>query len=141
MTHCLSIGDKIELNLGSNVSISSVAVAGSIVTIGASNGTYQLTNVSFASGAPTQFAYGNDALTGDNYIQVQPMTYNWTGSAGDTKFGTAGNWDSNIVPTGTDAVSFVANPGTVTGSGSALSITIGDFGNWAPEPGHSTVRP
>ena len=107
----LSIGDKIELNLGTNVSISSVSVAGSIVTIGASNGTYQLTNVSFASGTPTQFAYGNDAVTGDNYIQVQPMTYNWTGSAGDTNYSTAGNWDSNIVPTGTDRGVLCRQPG------------------------------
>ena len=124
----LSVGDEIELNFGTNVSISNVSASGNTVTITASNGTYQLTNVSYAGGTPAQFTYGADAVTGNDYIQVQAAGDDWTGIGADTSYSTPGNWGSGV-PTSTTAVSFVNNAGTVTGGGNALSIAIGTYGS------------
>ena len=130
-------GDKIELGGGMNINSVSVVNFNSstntgTIAIGFSGsgglqGTYNLTNVTFAAGSGTQFAWGSDFLSGDNYIQVQPTTFDWTGAvSGD--YGTAGNWSGAVVPNADDSVSFVSGINTtITGTGSALSINIGSY--------------
>ena len=124
----LSDGDRIELKLGSGVTITNAAGAGvGTVTVSTTSGSFVLTNVNFASGSGTGFYWGTDANTGDQYIQVATPSVNWTGSAGDKLYSDGGNWSGGLAPNATDAVNLVSNPGTVSGTGSALSLSIGGY--------------
>ena len=95
-------------------------------TSGGSPGTYDLTNVSFAPGSAQTFAFGTDSSTGLGYIQIMPTVINWSGSV-STDYGTGGNWVGGILPSANDTVNFTDHPGTVTGTGSALSINVGAY--------------
>jgi T5SS/PEP-CTERM-associated repeat protein len=123
----LNTGDRIEFNFGAGVTISNASVtAPGTVTVVTNTGSYQLTNVSFAAGSSQAFFFGTDPSNGDSFIQVQPPFVNWVGTVG-TDYGTPGNWQGGVVPNASDSVSFLNNPGTITGTGSALSLNIGFF--------------
>ncbi|MGA3400036.1 MAG: hypothetical protein ABSC95_12520, partial [Acetobacteraceae bacterium] len=134
-----SAGDKIEFGNGMTIDSASVVNfnpstnTGTIVVdfngSGGLSGTYDLTNVTFAAGSSQQLSWGYDGTTGDANIQVQPTYLNWTGDAGDELFGDANNWSPQQSPGGNTSVDFSNNPGTVTGTGSALSINIGNYEN------------
>ena len=129
----LNIGDKIEFNFlpGTTISSASVTSPGT-VTVFTNTGSVQLTDVSFAAGSSTNFSTGTDPSAGGiPYIQVIPLFFNWTGAA-STDYGTAGNWQSDAVPNASDSVSFINDPGTVTGTGSALSLNIGNYNTITP---------
>ena len=129
----LSESDRIVLNLGAGVTITNAAVTSAgTVTVTTSIGSYQLTNVNFASGSGTSFFWGQDASTGDQYIQVATPNVNWSGLAGDTLYSTGGNWQGGLTPNATDAVNFIDNPGTVSGTGNALSLTVGNPNTFNP---------
>jgi T5SS/PEP-CTERM-associated repeat protein len=123
----LSNDDKIELNLAPGVVISDTAVNGTTVTVTTSAGSYQLTDVNFAAGANTTFYHGTDPNTGFQYIQVAATGSNWTGSTGDSQYNDPANWQSGQVPDATRQANFNANPGTVTGTGNALSVNFGIY--------------
>lgn len=123
----LSTGDRIEFNFGAGVTINSASVTSpGTVTVITNVGSYELTNVSFAAGASQAFFFGTDGSNGDSFIQAQPPFVNWVGTVG-TDYGTPGNWQGGVVPNASDSVSFLNNPGTITGTGSALSLNIGFF--------------
>ena len=68
----LAIGDKIEFNFGVGVNITSAAVSGGTIALGLSNGsTYDLTNVSFAAGAPQTFLWGTNSSSGTQ-LELDP---------------------------------------------------------------------
>jgi T5SS/PEP-CTERM-associated repeat protein len=123
----LNTGDKIEFNFGAGVTISSARVTSpGTITVVTNTGSYELTNVSFAAGANQTLFVGTDGSNGDGFIQVAPPFVNWVGSV-STDYGTAGNWQGGVVPNATDSVSFLNNPGTITGTGNALSLNIGFY--------------
>ena len=123
-------GSKIEFGNGMTITSASV-VSGNTIAVnfhnaGGTAGIYDLTNVSFAPGSGSNFSTGTDFQTGLGYIQVQASNFNWTGSF-STDYGTNANWQGGIVPNGADTASFGSTAGTVSGSGSALSINIGNY--------------
>jgi T5SS/PEP-CTERM-associated repeat protein len=120
----LNTGDKIEFNFGPGVTISNVAVNAGTVTVTTTTSSYQLTNVSFAAGANQTFFFNTDASNGDPFIFVAPPFANWVGSV-STDYATPGNWQSGAIPNATESVSFSGNPGTISGTGNALSLNIG----------------
>lgn len=123
--------DEFELDLAGATITSVNVVGGNTIDVVTNTGSYLLTDVSFAAGATEQFVWGTDAATGDQYFEMtQPTTIVWSGAV-STDYGTAGNWQGNSVPTALNPVSFSSNPGTITGSGSALAITVGGSGTWA----------
>ena len=126
----LATGDKIAFGNGFTITSASV-VNGNTIAVnyhgsGGVAATYDLTNVSFAPGTNTSLSSGTDPNSGLAYIQLQPQYFNWQGGFG-TSYGTPNNWQGGFVPNATDTANFINNPGTVTGSGSALSLTIGNY--------------
>ena len=124
----LSVGDRIDLNLGAGTTISNVISSGSTVTVVTNTGSYALTNVSFAAGTSPSFFWGTDFLNGDASIQVAPASLSWTGAAADAAFATAGNWAPNQVPNSSLSLAFTNNPGPITGAGSGLYLGFGNYG-------------
>ena len=127
----LSDGDKIEFGNGMTITSASLVngdtIAVSFHGSGGLPGIYDLTNVSFAAGSGTSFYWGTDPSNGLDDIQVATPNANWIGGAIDTLYSDAGNWQGDQVPNATDNVNFVSNPGTVTGTGSALKLNIGPY--------------
>ncbi len=124
----LSAGDRIELNLGAGGTIDTASFSAGTVTLNTSAGVYQFTDVSLAAGASQQFSTGLDAATGDSYIQLQAPAFIWQGGASDNNYTTAANWQGGAAPGSGDHAFFLNNPGTVTGSGNALAISVGQAG-------------
>jgi T5SS/PEP-CTERM-associated repeat protein len=88
------------------------------------------TEAAVAPGGVTTLTVGTDLATNDSFIALAPeSTLLWTGALG-TDYGTASDWLGGIAPTSSDLASFGGNAGTVTGSGSALGITVGGSGTW-----------
>jgi T5SS/PEP-CTERM-associated repeat protein len=122
-------GSKIEFGNGMTITSASL-VNGNTIAVnfngsGGSPGVYDLTNVSFGPGSGQTFFVGTDGATGLGYIQVAQPFINWSGTV-STDFGTGGNWFGGIAPNGNDTANFGSGGGTVTGTGSVLSL---DFGN------------
>jgi T5SS/PEP-CTERM-associated repeat protein len=126
----LATGDRILFGNGFTITSASV-VNGNTIAIdyhgsGGVAGTYDLTNVGFAPGTNENLSWGTDFNSGLAYIQLQPLVFNWQGGFG-TNYGTPNNWQGGTVPNATETANFVNNPGTVTGTGSALSLNIGNY--------------
>jgi T5SS/PEP-CTERM-associated repeat protein len=120
----LNTGDKIEF-AGLQVTSASVTSPGTI-TVVTKNGNYLLTDAKFAAGANQQFFTGTDPINGAGFIQVSPAFINWIGGAGNN-LATGSNWQGGVAPNSTQVATLINNPGTLTGSVSALSVDIGNF--------------
>lgn len=123
----LSVGDQIDLKLGSGVSITNVRQLGSVTTITTNVESYQLTNVSFAASSPTIWRWGTDSSNGDQFISLVPGVDNWLG-ASNTDLGTNGNWSNNLAPDGFTQATFASNPGTLTGTANVWAALYGTYG-------------
>ena len=137
--HNLSTGDRLLLNFGTNVAITSAGVTSpGTITITTTVGSYVLSNVSF-SGPSQNLSFSTDATTGFGAIAVQPVVINWLGSV-STDFGTGGNWQGGAVPTAANGTNFFTNTtGTVTGTGTAMNAGFNGIGSWTLSGLHLTL--
>lgn len=121
----LNIGDKIELASGG--AITGLSISGSTITIATTGGNAVLTNVSFAPTVSAFFYRFLDTATGDEAIQVAPLTDNWFGSSGD--LGTAANWSTGL-PSSAEMLNFGVGGGTLTGIAGGLEANFSGTAGW-----------
>ena len=126
----LANGDVIELGGSITITGASVTSPGTVTIDTSSGATYVLSDVSFVPGATQQFYFGQDVVTGNDFVTVSYPYFFWTGAT-STDYATAGNWQGGVVPDATDGAVFQqSSGGTVTGTGSALDLTISGTGAW-----------
>ena len=135
----LSIGDKIDFNFVPGTVINSASVTSpGTVTVFTNTGSYQLTNVGFAVGAPQLFNVSTDFNGGTSFqaIEVSALNYSWTGAT-STDLGTASNWfnssssiTASVPPNSDTTINFNTNGGTLTGTATAANANFNGFGTW-----------
>ena len=84
------------------------------------------------------------AISAGFVFAANGATVTWTGTAGDGKWLTAGNWDTGSVPASTDEVIIPANSGTIEYVASSDftiasggSVTLGENVTWVQSGGNS----